>query len=516
MSMKRSINLIIIMLILLAAVAGSLLTSCREEEPVVVFFKEDELLIADYLEEHADEYSSLIRVLEITDLKYTLNTYGHYTFFAPDNNAFKDFCTQSGKASVEEFDKEYLKTLVRYHLIDFEIESSYFRDGAIPDTTYSGDYLVITFSEGGLESVHVNDALILERDIQVENGIIHKIDKVLAPIIGSIYRQLKEFEGYNIFANALELCGLADTLDVINIHLYEDIFSRSRFTLFAEPDEIYNQEGVYTAEDLLARYSDTGDPFRKDDGFYRYMAYHIVPGLFYLNNIDSFNYPTLAENMLLNVRIDEDIHLNWHMVEDEGQPAEEFITVIEEKSNHQAKNGVFHSIDRIMEPMDPPPVFLVIDLTYYQGLSLGRTYTEKDLEYIEGISAENTGIYFGNSILNDGETNLRTTTDRVGWEVEFEIPPIIRGQYDVYLHWASYQSNTRQAQGFWDGARLGDPISFVHNKRWPGVEWKYDYNTSQWLGRLQFTETKPHTLKFISLESGYGIFDYLALWPVEN
>jgi hypothetical protein len=28
------------------------------------------------------------------------------------------------------------------------------------------------------------------------------------------------------------------------------------------------------------------------------------------------------------------------------------------------------------------------------------------------------------------------------------------------------------------------------------------------------TETSSHTIKFISLEAGYGNFDYMALWPV--
>ena len=73
-----------------------------------------------------------------------------------------------------------------------KLESSYFRNGALQDTTYSGDYLVITFSQGGLETIHVNDALITERDIQVENGIIHKIDKVFTPIVGSVMDCLKE------------------------------------------------------------------------------------------------------------------------------------------------------------------------------------------------------------------------------------------------------------------------------------------------------------------------------------
>ena len=53
-------------------------------------------------------------------------------------------------------------------------------------------------------------------------------------------------------------------------------------------------------------------PTSKEDGFYQYMAYHIVPGLYYLNEIDSFNYPTLAENMLINVKLQNDVYLNRH------------------------------------------------------------------------------------------------------------------------------------------------------------------------------------------------------------
>src|SRR4030042_6486272 len=203
--MRRLITYISTVLILLATALITLMVSCRGEEPVEIFFEEDELLISAYLEKHADEFSQLIEVLEITNLKNTLNAYGHYTFFAPDDSAFNEFCALSGKSSVSEFDTEYLTTLVRYHLIDVEMESSYFRNGVIQDTTYSGDYLVVAFSAGGLENIRVNDAIISERDIQVENGIIHKINKVLTPIVGSIYESLQESGDYSIFCEALDL-----------------------------------------------------------------------------------------------------------------------------------------------------------------------------------------------------------------------------------------------------------------------------------------------------------------------
>jgi hypothetical protein len=309
------------------------------------------------------------------------------------------------------------------------------------------------------------------------------------------------------------MTGIGDSMDIITIQLNKDIWFRSRFTLFVETDETYFQQGIQDVQDLVDRYSDTGDPAGREDGFYRFVAYHVVPDLLFLNDLDSFNYLTLAENMQVNVKLQEKIYLNWHLVDGTGP---EFITVIEEESNRPAKNGAFHVIDGLLEPYEPAPVQVVIDLTDYQGLSLGHQYDEKELEDIQGIMAENTGIWFRNSILADGETNLQTTSNRVGWEVEFRLPPITRGKYDVTFHWASHDINTWWAQAFWDDARLGGTFSFRHQKRWPGVEWKRDFNTSQYMGRLILTETEPHTIKFISLLEGHGNFDYLVLSPIEE
>jgi len=503
--------------ILILAVFQAMLTGCQDEEPLEVFFEEEELLISAYLEKHSDDYSSLIRVLEITNLKSTLNAYGHYTFFAPDNGAFDSFLAKQGNSSLDEFDVSFLTTLIRYHLLDQEIESSYFRDGVIQDTTYSGDRLVITLSAGGQEAIMVNEANITERDIHLENGILHRLDGVMTPIVGSIMDRIDETEGFTIFADALEISGLSDTLNIIRINLNEDILFRTRFTIFAEPDEVYNQEGISTAADLVARYSDTGDPTNTEDGFYQYVAYHVVPGLYFLNVIDSFNYATLAKNQLINVQVTETINLNSIDGGGNGQAEGSSIMVVEERSNRQAKNGVFHEIDHMLIPWEPPPVYLVVDLTDYQGLSIGNEYMEDDLMDIQGISSDHTGIYYRYSILGDGETNLQTTSENPGWMVEFDLAPILRGKYDVYLYLASYHENSNKVQGFWDGARFGGVLDFEHQKRDPEADgWLRDFNTNVYIGRLLLNETTSHKLKFISLEGGYGNFDYLEFIPLEE
>ncbi|KON26301.1 hypothetical protein AC481_07405, partial [miscellaneous Crenarchaeota group archaeon SMTZ-80] len=121
-----------------------LFTECKEEIEPETFFEEEELLISDYLEEHIDEYSSLLRVLEITNIKPILNAYGHYTFFAPDDMAFDNYCQEKGYSSIDEFDTEFLKDLIKYHLLNVEIQTNFLPNGALPDTTYSGDNLVFT------------------------------------------------------------------------------------------------------------------------------------------------------------------------------------------------------------------------------------------------------------------------------------------------------------------------------------------------------------------------------------
>jgi uncharacterized surface protein with fasciclin (FAS1) repeats len=82
-------------------------------------------------------------------------------------------------SSVGDFDVGYLRAVIKYHLLDVDIESNFLPNGVLPDTTYSGDNLIFAFTEGGLKTITINGiATITERDIKVENGHINKINKV--------------------------------------------------------------------------------------------------------------------------------------------------------------------------------------------------------------------------------------------------------------------------------------------------------------------------------------------------
>jgi len=501
-------------LTILALLAVFTLTTCKQDDTIEVFYEEEELLISAYLEEHSDKFSTLLRVLEITNIKPILNAYGHYTFFAPDNSGFELFCQDYGFASVDEFDTDYLVNLIKYHLLDVELEISFLPNGVLEDTTYSGDNLVFTFEEGGIQTILINDeATIIGGDINVENGRIHMIDHVLTPVTQSMYDKLAGMDEYSIFTEALELTGLDDTLKVVNITLTEDMIIKGRFTLFIESDQVFQTAGINSIDDLISKYSDTPDPTDKNNGLFQFMAYHCVPGMYFLNNLDSFNYPTLAEGKLIRIDIEDEILINRTIG---GMDSNEvFIAIDKTMSNKAAKNGVFHSIDGLLEIFDPPPTYYKFEFTDYQGISINRMYDVDDLEYISGIYTEKTGLWYRNSILPEDSSYLITTSDQLGWVVEFDIPPISKGKYKVILHWVSAQHLSPSVQAFWDEQPFGTDFSMKRQKRPPRrpPEWLYEFRVAHELGVVNMLQTTSHKIKFVCLEEGPGVFDYITFWP---
>jgi uncharacterized surface protein with fasciclin (FAS1) repeats len=498
----------------IAALVFAGLFHCGRDKGDEVFYKENELPVTAYLEAHKDSYSTLLEVLSVTGFGPALNAYGHFTFFAPDNEAFSEFIHAYGHTSIADFDVSFLKTLVKYHLISQEIETSYLPNGVLADTTYTGDNLVFAFGEEGLSSIMINGkSMIVERDIQVANGFVNRLDKVLDPVFLSVYDLIETGGDNSIFSQALLETGLSDTLRQIYVPMGEENTVKTRFTVFSEPDAIFHEAGITSFNDLKTRYSDSENLTDPANGLYKFMAYHILTGAYYLNELDSFNYATLAKNKLINVKLTGDILINSHS--EQGIPGESASRVIREISNRQARNGVIHSIDKVMEIYDPGAVYFTFDLASYPGLQLGQSYTHEDLEDIKGISAENTGIWYRLSLLDEDSSYLETTTESIGWTVEFTLPPIVPGHYKIKLHWVSDGDRSESVQAFWDGETLGPVFSMRQQKRPPvsPPEWLYDFRVAMDLGTVILDETKGHKIKFFALTEGLGEFDYLSFWP---
>ncbi|KAK4023925.1 hypothetical protein OUZ56_009317 [Daphnia magna] len=132
--------------------------------------------IFEMLNRRKERFSTLVRAIEVANLKETLKTGGPFTLFAPNNDAFKAL-PEAKLAKLMESPAE-LKSILLGHVIN----GTYFL-GALLD---SPELPALT---GGLNkiavngmNITVNETKVLTREGMIaENGAIHVIDRVLLP-----------------------------------------------------------------------------------------------------------------------------------------------------------------------------------------------------------------------------------------------------------------------------------------------------------------------------------------------
>jgi transforming growth factor-beta-induced protein len=123
------------------------------------------------------EFDHLIAAVVRADLVATLDGNRQFTVFAPTDAAFEDLFDALGVSGVSDIPVGTLRAVLLYHVAPGErfaedvVSSSRIR-------TVSKGFLWPALSGG---NAYVNDAQILATDIDVSNGVIHVIDRVLLP-----------------------------------------------------------------------------------------------------------------------------------------------------------------------------------------------------------------------------------------------------------------------------------------------------------------------------------------------
>ena len=123
------------------------------------------------------EFDHLIDAVVRADLVTTLDGHRQFTVFAPTDAAFEDLFDALGVSGVNDIPVGTLRSVLLYHVAPGErfaadvVSSSRIR-------TVSKGFLRPSISGG---NAYVNDARILATDIDVSNGVIHVIDRVLLP-----------------------------------------------------------------------------------------------------------------------------------------------------------------------------------------------------------------------------------------------------------------------------------------------------------------------------------------------
>ena len=125
---------------------------------------------------NAGIFNTLLAAAEAANLTSVLYNDGPFTLFAPTDDAFAALPAGTVENLLKN-PKELAKVL-KYHLVKGNIFSEDLNNGSSVATVL-GSPVSINTTEGVL----INNAKVIQADVEASNGVIHVIDKVLLPTI---------------------------------------------------------------------------------------------------------------------------------------------------------------------------------------------------------------------------------------------------------------------------------------------------------------------------------------------
>lgn len=259
---------------------------------------------------HDPRFRTFSRAVDSAGLVSALRTRGPFTVLAPTDEAFDRLGKDELSRLFRPENKARLAAILKYHVLN----GRHFPDELVEAgrvETVNGQRLRIIRLDAG---VRVNEAGLLDRPIETDNGLVLTLDAVLLPSEATIAQALRSDERLTTFARLL-----ADA------DLLEKIAADAPATVFAPTNDALASIG--TPEDLKA------DP----DRLRLILQNHIIPDRrMYLDEGDPVPRVKTRAGINLPVRVREGVF--------QVGPA----TVTER--NLDLANGVLHICDRLIDP----------------------------------------------------------------------------------------------------------------------------------------------------------------------
>ena len=123
-----------------------------------------------------DDFETLVAAVTAADLVDTLKGDGPFTVFAPTDAAFEQLPAGTVEELLKPENKDQLVALLSYHVVPGKVLSSDLVDG-MKAATVQGSEVTVSIEGGAM----IDDAKVIQADIEAENGVIHVIDKVIMP-----------------------------------------------------------------------------------------------------------------------------------------------------------------------------------------------------------------------------------------------------------------------------------------------------------------------------------------------
>ncbi len=125
----------------------------------------------------AGSFNTLVAAVQAAGLVDTLKGDGPFTVFAPTDEAFAALPEGTVETLLLPENKDQLVSILTYHVVPAKVMSGDIAGKRAKVLTVQGDRLSVNAKNG----VKVNDAKVVQADIEASNGVIHVVDTVILP-----------------------------------------------------------------------------------------------------------------------------------------------------------------------------------------------------------------------------------------------------------------------------------------------------------------------------------------------
>lgn len=342
-----------------------IICSCTEDIDTSARYVFKENTVASYLEKHPEysQYLELSKHVPVSgrsksSVYQLLTARGNYTCFAPTNEAINKYLqglVEEGLIAEPSWDA-FTDSRKLDSIRKVVVQNTVIDGGDMESQRYT-IVLISSFGSGKENaefplpniydhkitvSTSKNDTIYLDKDCPIDpincdipaiNGVVHQLHKVIAPKDESCARYIQNIldeqrEGYLMFAKALQVCGLLDTLSAVRDEAYESLYQaegealdmqnymdkggydmtnipgdphayapehrKYGFTLFCETDEFWQSQGIdpkaSDAVEKLQEWIVSHNMYLSDGGYqvntdytspknmlHQWLVYHILP-----------------------------------------------------------------------------------------------------------------------------------------------------------------------------------------------------------------------------------------------
>ena len=318
---------------LMIALAGTLFVcSCKDDVDESDMYTFTGKTVTSFLNENPDDYSMFAYVLTKVQLspksKSTiadlLSARGNYTCFVPDNKALQSYLDSI--YMVDNYDITLLpdsmaEYIARNSVIDNKNDEAYlstsFNVGALETTNMDDRYITISFDnlpDGETVTLINEKSRITTADIELTNGVVHRIDHVLELSRATLPALIAQTENTRIFSYLLEVTSWADSMQLYRDDDYEYNHAETGkdengstvnnpehryygYTAFVETDQLFHEKwgidlpevvnGIVTNKEAILRqidekcreyYSNGSSDYRSEDNAVnQFVSYHLLP-----------------------------------------------------------------------------------------------------------------------------------------------------------------------------------------------------------------------------------------------